>query len=311
MDKNKIFGGIFGLIVGDALGVPVEFVSREELKENPVKDMIGYGTYNMPPGTWSDDSSLTLCLLDSLCNGLNLNDMADKFIKWYKDGLWTPFGDAFDIGNTTKFAINNLIKGVAPDKAGPIDERSNGNGSLMRILPIAFYLKDFDISEQFNITHKISAITHGHMRSQIACGIYIQFIIQLLEGKGAFEAYDNTKKIALDFYSKEPFNTQLSHYNRILKSDISKLEEHEISSSGYVVSSLEASFWCFFNSSNFEECVLKAVNLGYDTDTIGAIAGGIAGVYYGFDSIPEKWVKNLIRFEDISELAELFYNSLL
>jgi ADP-ribosyl-[dinitrogen reductase] hydrolase len=176
MNKDKIFGGIFGLIVGDALGVPVEFVPREVLKKNPVTDMIGYGTYNQPPGTWSDDSSLTLCLVDSLCNGFNLNDIAKKFIKWYEEAYWTPFGEVFDVGNTTRIAINNLIYGIPPEKAGPSDEKSNGNGSLMRILPISFYVKNLDLDEQFDIPHKVSSITHGHPRSLIACGYYVQFI---------------------------------------------------------------------------------------------------------------------------------------
>ena len=309
--KNKIFGGIFGLIVGDALGVPVEFVPREKLKANPVSDMIGYGTYNMPPGTWSDDSSLTLCLVDSLCSGFNLRDIAEKFIKWYKDGYWTPFGYAFDIGRTTKIAINNLINGIEPIKAGPNDGRSNGNGSLMRILPLAFYVKNFDLDKQFEIIHKVSAITHGHIRSQIACGIYVQFIIQLLENKEPVKAYEKTKEIILDFYSEGPFKNELSYYDRILQSDISKFDENEISSTGYVVSSLEASLWCFFNSKSYKECVLKAVNLGNDTDTIAAIAGGIAGVYYGFENIPEKWLKILPKYEEIFKLIEKFEKVLL
>ena len=304
MNKDKIFGGIFGLIIGDALGVPVEFIPRDELKENPVNDMIGYGTYNMPPGTWSDDSSLTLCLIDSLCNGFNLNDIAEKFIKWYREGYWTPYGKAFDIGRTTRIAIKNLIKGISPEKAGPSDEKSNGNGSLMRILPVAFYVKNLDLEEQFEITHKVSSITHGHPRSQIACGYYVQYTIQLLEEKEPFEAYKNTNEIILDYYSFEPYKSQLDYYNRILKSDISKYKEEEISSSGYVVHSLEASLWCFLNSNNFKECVLKAVNLGFDTDTIGAIAGGLAGVYYGFKNIPENWLKKLARYEDIYRLLE-------
>ncbi len=306
MNKDKIFSGIFGLIVGDALGLPVEFEPREVLKAKPVTDMIGYGTYNMPPGTWSDDSSLTLCLVDSLCNGFNLEDIAEKFIKWFTQGYWTPYGKVFDVGNTTRIAINNLIKGVSPDEAGPRDERSNGNGSLMRILPLAFYVKEFDLDKQFEIIHKVSSITHGHPKSKIACGYYVQFIIQLLKDKEPKEAYNRTNKIILDYYSFEPFKSELKYYNRILNSDISKLSEEDINSSGYVVSSLEASLWCFLNSSNYKECVLKAVNLGNDTDTIGAITGGLAGVFFGFKDIPEKGLKLLARYEDIYNIIEKF-----
>ncbi len=311
MEKDKIFGGIFGLIVGDALGVPVEFQSRDFLKKYPINDMIGYGTHNVPPGTWSDDSSLTLCLVDSLINGFDLNDIADKFVKWYDFGLWTSFGKVFDIGNTTKLAIYNLKNGISPEKAGPSGERDNGNGSLMRILPIAFYVKNLPLEEQFKITHKVSAITHGHIRSQIACGIFIQLVLQLLDGNPAKIAYNKAKEISLSFYSKKPFLKELKHFERILKKDISRFEENDIESTGYVVHSLEASIWCFLNSASFKESVLKAVNLGNDTDTIGAITGGVAGVYFGYKNIPEKWLKNLAKFKDIYYLLEKFSNKLL
>ncbi|MGB4437301.1 MAG: ADP-ribosylglycohydrolase family protein, partial [Acetomicrobium sp.] len=144
MKKDKVIGGLLGLCIGDALGVPVEFQSREKLKRNPVKDMMGYGTHNQPPGTWSDDSSLAFCLAESLCNGFDLQDIADKFVKWMYEGYWTPWGKAFDVGHTTQIAISRLKKGVDPLESGPTDERSNGNGSLMRILPLIFYVEKMD-----------------------------------------------------------------------------------------------------------------------------------------------------------------------
>ena len=138
MTSNKVLDGLFGLCIGDALGVPVEFTSRDDLKEHPVADMIGYGMYNQPPGTWSDDSSLAFCLAESLCNGYDLNDIASKFVAWYYDNHWTPHGEVFDVGNATSEAIERLKIGVAPQKAGSCSEYSNGNGSLMRILPLVF-----------------------------------------------------------------------------------------------------------------------------------------------------------------------------
>ncbi len=310
MDKNKFFGGIFGVITGDALGIPVQFLSRDEVKEKNITGMTGYGTFNMPPGTWSDDSSLTLCLIDSLINGYNLEDIGKKFIDWYDNGLWTPFGKSFDIGRGTRIAMKNLKRGISPKDAGPSDEYSNGNGSLMRILPLAFYVKDMDIKKQFEIVHDVSSITHGHSRSKIACGYYIQFILQLLKGNSPQSAYINTNNIAKNFYKDHPFRCELNHFSHIFENDISKFSENKIRSSGYVVDSLTASLWSFLNSSSFNEAVLKAVNLGEDTDTIGAITGGMAGTYYGLDNINKNWIETIIKKDDIFVLLESFYKAL-
>ena len=310
MKRNKVLGGLLGLCIGDALGLPVEFKPRSALKATPVTDMIGYGTHNQPPGTWSDDSSLTFCLAESLCNGFNLRDIAAKFVKWLYEGYWTPYGEVFDAGNTTRTAITRLKEGVNPLKAGSTDEFSNGNGSLMRILPLAFYLEKSDIEQQFEITHQVSCLTHRHLRSQIACGIYIQVAINLLKGNTPKEAYESMKCTVSDYYSKWPYITELHHFNRIIESDISGLPEAAIKSSSYVVDTLEASLWCLLNSNSYPDTVLTAVNLGGDTDTLGAVTGGLAGIYYGYDGLPQKWVTRLARAKDIIELGERLYRAI-
>jgi ADP-ribosylglycohydrolase len=307
MKRNKVLGGLFGLCVGDALGVPVEFVSRNTLKKNPVKDMIAYGTHNQPIGTWSDDSSLAFCLAESLCEGFNLQDIADRFVKWLYEDYWTPHGKTFDVGNTTRIAISRLKEGVNPLEAGPNDEYSNGNGSLMRILPLAFYLEKKDRDRQFEITHQVSCLTHGHLRSQMACGIYIQFAINLLNGNTPKLAYNNMKEATLKYYSRDPYQKELGNFARILESDISELPEVSIKSSGYVIDTLEASLWSFLRSNTYMEAVLTAINLGGDTDTIGAVTGGIAGIYYDYKNIPKKWINNIVRKQDIMELGERLY----
>jgi len=308
--KSQVIGGLLGLCIGDALGVPVEFKSRYELKINPVTDMMGYGTHNQPPGTWSDDSSLTLCLAESLCNGFNLQDIADRFLKWFYEAYWTPYGEVFDIGNTTYIAISRLKKGVNPLEAGPKDEFSNGNGSLMRILPLAFYLEKEDIKRRFEITHQVSCLTHGHIRSQMSCGIYVQFAINLLKGMRKKEAYEKMKEIVLKYYSQEPYIRELRNFDRVINFDISELSEDNIKSSGYVIDTLEASIWCFLNGKSYKDTVLTAVNLGGDTDTVGAVTGGLAGIYYGYESIPKKWINILARHEDIIKLGERLYRAI-
>ena len=182
----------------------------------------------------------------------------------------------------------------------------------MRILPIAFYLKDEEKTENIYQTVKeVSSITHGHFRSVFACFIYIIFAIELIKGKSKNEAYRYMQKVALEYAENQEFNPkEIELFERILKNDISTFPEDEIKSSGYVLHSLEASLWCFLNSENYAEAVLKAVNLGEDTDTTAAITGGIAGIFYGFEKIPDEWISELVRRDDVEKLCEKLENKL-
>ncbi|MDU1892953.1 MAG: ADP-ribosylglycohydrolase family protein [Dysgonomonas sp.] len=313
MKKDIIYSALFGVTVGDALGVPVEFRDREYLNNNPVTDMIGYGSHNQPAGTWSDDSSLTFCLAESLCTGYDLQDQANRFVAWYEEAYWTPHGEVFDVGIATSRAIYQLTKSIAPTMAGGAEEGDNGNGSLMRILPIAFHVKDMDIKERFRHISDVSSLTHRHIRSVLACFIYIEFALQLMEGIDKFEALQKTKEIVNNFLNNNPIcsDDEINKFHRILENPIGsydirpiyKYTEPEIASSGYVVHSLEASIWCLMKAESYEEAVLKAVNLGKDTDTTAAIAGGLAGMYYGFEAIPQKWIDQLARKVDIFDLC--------
>lgn len=309
---NIVKAGIFGVCVGDALGVPVEFKTRETLKTFPVENMREFGSWNQPKGTWSDDSSLTLCIAEELTKGYDLEKIGQSFVKWVKYGHWTAHGRLFDIGGTTRHSIARLIKGESAKFSGNIFEEDNGNGSLMRTLPLAFYLKDEEnIEKLYQTVKEVSSITHGHFRSVFACFIYVIFSIELIKGKNKDEAYNYAQKVSSKFAEKKEFNPkEIQLFERVLKNDISKYSEEEISSSGYVLHSLEASLWCFLNSESYSEAVLKAVNLGEDTDTTGAITGGIAGICYGFESIPKEWVDVLVRKEDIETLCEKLENKL-
>ncbi len=303
MKSNKVLDGLFGLCIGDALGLPVQFLSREVVKRNPVTNMIGYGQFNLPPGSWSDDSSLTFCLSESLCNGYDIKDIADKFIKWLYEGYWTPFGQSFDKGQSTINAIERLKSEVDPLSSGDNGEYNNGNGSLMRILPLAYYLEDFEINKRFEIVHQISSITHAHPRSQVACGIYIQMCINLLKGSNPRISYVEMKRKIFEYYRMEPFKSELKYFSRILTEDISRYKEQAIRSSGYVIDTLEASLWCLINNDSYTDTVLKAVNLGEDTDTTGSVVGGLAGIVYGLDNIPKKWIDQIIKKDEIIDLA--------
>jgi ADP-ribosylglycohydrolase/protein-tyrosine phosphatase len=375
--KNLLRGGILGLAVADALGVPVEFHSRESLRRNPVTDMRGYGMHNQPPGTWSDDTSLTLALLDYLTYKTNeVNYYREKwnterekriakriatkkaktpeeiweakmealgeqtkvefrrrqpyypylmqwFCSWIHDGEYTAHGEVFDFGVTTREAIDRYEGGTKPLRCGGTSEQDNGNGSLMRILPTIFYLVSFfggsksffgdNEKEYIDIIHKVSSLTHAHKRSRIACGLYLSIAGEIFE---VFfdEKYRRVKyairhglKEAKEYYkSKKGYAKELKHYKRLFRKDFAKLPEEEIKSGGYVVDTLEAAIWCLLNTKNYKDCVLKAVNLGGDTDTVAAIAGGLAGMFYGVDDIPAEWLEQLARRDYIEKLCEEF-----
>jgi len=302
----KTLSGLMGLCVGDALGVPVEFTSRAERVKSPVTTMLGYGTWNQPPGTWSDDSSLSFCLAECLCRGYSLDAIANSFWRWYKEAYWTPRGDVFDIGETTHTAIMRLKQGVVPHQAGGKVENSNGNGSLMRILPMAYCHRSLTLAELLARVHDVSAITHAHARSQMACGIYISIAVALLEGADLQTAYLQALQDIQTIYSVREFLLEKPHFGRVFSGEIAKVPVEEINSGGYVIDTLESSLWCLLNSSSYSEAVLKAVNLGGDTDTTAAVTGGLAGIYYGVENIPQKWMNQIARKHDIIYLAERF-----
>ncbi len=266
--------------------------------------MVGYGTYNLPAGTWSDDSALAFCLAEALMQDFNLKVIGDNFQKWLYQNYWTPHGYVFDVGVTTRQAIYSLSTGTRPDLAGGFNENENGNGSLMRILPLLFHIKDKPIDERYSVTKAVSSITHGHLRSVIACFYYLEFARQLLNKEDKFSIYHHLKASVYEYLQSLTINPEeIRLFDRLLKGDITDLAEEQIQSSGYVLHTLEASIWCILTTTDYEEAVLKAVNLGEDTDTTGAVTGGLAGLLYGFDNIPANWVAQLARRGDIDDLA--------
>ena len=239
---------IYGLAVGDALGVPFEFKKRGTFTCN---GMTGYGTWNQAPGTWSDDTSMTLATLDSIKERgcIDPEDMRRRFCDWLFRGAYTAGGETFDVGTTTRIALEQ--------GSGLDDYHANGNGSLMRMLPLAFTeATDDEI-------RAVSAITHAHNLSTDACVEYVHLARQLIRGKS------------------------------FVRDEIKNRPVDDIQSTGFVLHTLEASVWCLLTTDSYEEAVLTAVNLGDDTDTTAAVVGGLAGLLYGFDSIPKDWIEAL------------------
>lgn len=166
------------------------------------------------------------------------------------------------------------------------------------------------VKDQFEITHQVSCITHRHIRSKMACGIYIQFAINLLKGENPETAYKKMKNTVLEYYKNNLYTGELRHFKRILESDISGLHEEFIKSTGYVVDTLEASLWCFLNNNSYSDTVITAVNLGDDTDTTGSVTGGLAGIYYGYEGLPQKWISKIVKVEEIIKLGEKLYQAI-
>jgi len=304
---DRILGGLWGAIIGDALGVPVEFTSRDERRRDPVTDMRGYGTHHQPPGTWSDDSSLLLCTVEALCEQeYRPERIAELFLAWQDRGHWTPHGTVFDIGIATSAALARIRRGVAPEEAGGAGERDNGNGSLMRILPVALRYADAPIEEMLFMAHRISALTHRHPRSQMACGLYCIMAKGLLYGLTPGEAYRFMIEEGQRCYNMVPFNREMPHFARVLAGELASVPVDDIASSGYVVHTLEASLWCLLVTGSFEDAVLTAVNLGDDTDTTGCVVGGLAGLVFPSVVLKSCWKQALVQQESISSMLNSF-----
>ncbi len=304
--NEKLKSIIYGVAVGDALGVPYEFRSRKEMSRNSCEDMIGYGTYNQPAGSWSDDTSLTLCLLDAIdykAEEIDFDKAKQNFMDWCFHAKFTAKNVRFDIGNTTIQAINKMKQGVDVFKCGITENTANGNGSLMRISPLIPLLEDIeDMESRFRIVEQVSSMTHRHTISVVGCHIYTEIMRLLWNGLEKQASVSIAIQKLISFYedkNEKPYDISYKNafykYQRIFKDDFSSLKEKEINSEGYVVSTLEASLYCLLKSNTYEETVLRAVNLGDDTDTTAAIAGSMAGLYYGFNAIPKDWVETLLN----------------
>lgn len=308
MDVKIVRGMLLGLATCDALGVPVEFTSRKRLKENPVTNMREFGTWDQPAGTWSDDTSLTIAAMESISRlkRIDYNNIAENFLSWYERGEFTANGDRFDVGNTTRASILRYSRRILPAiKCGATDSNTNGNGSLMRILPAILYLfgtRGKISADELKIVHNISALTHAHPISKISCGIYALIVAQILSGKNISDAFVAGMNDAKTFYGND---VEFKTFSR-LDENFAALPEEMIYSGGYVVETLEAALWCLLNTNDFKSLALKVINLGGDTDTTGAVAGGVAGIIYGVEEIPESWLKVLKKREWLEKMADDF-----
>jgi len=308
---ERVYGAVLGHILGDIIGIPYEGSRRRNVDVNAIMKFrcLKY----RGECVWSDDTALTLATIDALVSyGYSLEAIANNFIQWYVNGKYSSHGRPFGIGRTVRRALNNLLKGKPPTSSGLKDEFSNGNGSLMRIMPVPLYFHCRDLKTVIEKVHEVSAITHAHPRSLVGCGLYSIMVYYIIRGYDKHKAYDRMVEEANRIYgSWEPFSSEMyKYYSRIIKKELPYLSRKEIKSTGYVVYTLEAILWLFLNSRNYVETIVNAISLGHDTDTIAAIAGSLAGLYHGIRGIPKEWITCIPRLEWIMELINKYIEAI-
>ncbi len=315
MNKNSVWlDGIIGAATGDALGLPVQFKMRDELIKSPVIEMIEDDMFRTPKGTWSDDTSMTLAILDSLieCKEVDAKDVMNRFVSWLFDSKYCALDIAIDIGTTCGISIEKYKESGNILICGKTGEMANGNGSLMRTMPLSLYYALRVLEGWFSVDfaikgiHSVSKLTHNHPRACIACGLHFFCTKAILSGGGDLNSLlQNGIYEGFMYYNeKEEYLQDLLYYKRVLDiEEFKKAPVDDIASSGYVLDTFEAAIWGLINTHNYRDAMIKVVNLGDDTDTVGAVAGGLAGLYYGFDSIPKEWVSVLRKIDYLKNMC--------
>jgi ADP-ribosylglycohydrolase/protein-tyrosine phosphatase len=295
-------GCMLGLAVGDAVGTTVEFKAPGTF--SPVKDMVGGGPFGLKPGQWTDDTSMALCLAESLinCQDFDADDQIKRYVRWWKEGYLSSTGRCFDIGNTVSQALLRYQKTGEPF-AGSIDAFSAGNGSLMRLAPIPLFFAS-DPEKAINMSAESSKTTHGARSCLDACRYFGGLIVGALQGISKRELLSSRYTPVEGLWNRMPLCDEV---DAIAWGSFKHKDPPLIVGSGYVVKSLEAALWAFHRTLTFKDGLLLAVNLGDDADTTGAIYGQIAGAYYGVADIPSAWLERIAYRNRIDEISrEIF-----
>ncbi|WP_216430135.1 ADP-ribosylglycohydrolase family protein [Arcanobacterium phocae] len=325
--KNIIFdqvrGALLGCATGDAFGVPFEFLAADKVSQYPQDRMLGADVEprmsshwgdQIPAGSWSDDTSMALATMDSLVKTggkLDPDDLMGRFLNWMEHDEYCALDKNFDIGITVEPALENYRRGASALTSGGTDKYDNGNGSLMRIFPIAL-LNHAQKPEPQVAAQRIfnaSSLTHGHKIAQLSCLIYCHFLEALLDGESLADAFEHiqyfpyTEHYKLDDYAWEDAFAALLP---VFSPEFSYYTPEDFTATGYVVDTLAIVFYSLLNSRSYEETIQCAVSFGYDTDTYAAIAGAAAGIYYGVQEIPEAWLTALRKRDYLEDVATQF-----
>lgn len=289
---ERFRGVLLGLACGDAVGTTVEFKPRGSFP--PVTDMVGGGPFGLKPGEWTDDTSMALCLAESLveCNGFDAADQMRRYVRWLDEGYWSSNGRCFDIGGTTHDALRKFKQSGNPF-SGSTHDQSAGNGCIMRLAPVPmFFYPNRDAA--IEMSGESSRTTHGAAECIQASRLFGAMLFKALDGAN--------KEDILTGHGLSDFASP--GIQDIAQGEYFSKSEDEIFGVGYVVPSLEAALWCFYHTDNFKDAILRATNLGKDADTTAAICGQIAGAFYGESGIPDSWRKQLAMHDEIRLLAD-------
>ena len=305
MEKiDRYLGSLQGLAVGDALGTTLEFAKPGTF--TPITDMVGGGPFSLKPGEWTDDTSMALCLAESLVekNSFDPRDQMKRYLRWWKEGHLSHSGNCFDIGNTTRKALSQFEITQDPF-SGSSDSFAAGNGSIMRLAPVPmFYAREPELAIMKSA--ESSRTTHGANEAIDACKYLGAIIAGAINGATKDELLSERYCPIDDYWENNPLTPSIDD---IAKGSFKDKEPPDIRGTGYVVQSLEAALWAFNKGKTFKEGCLLAVNLGDDADTTGAVYGQIAGAYFGEQGIPQKWLTNLAMRPIILDLAHRLFDS--
>ena len=303
MDTRERFrGALLGLAVGDAVGTTLEFKRPDSFK--PITGMVGGGPFDLRPGEWTDDTSMALCLAASLveCGGFDPRDQMQRYIRWWREGYMASNGQCFDIGNATAGALRRF-QATGDPFSGSTDAHSAGNGSIMRLAPVPlFFIADPELAIQRS--GESSRTTHSAATCVDACRFLGTLIVGAVNGESKETLLSPNYSPVLGIWAQHPLHPQIA---AIAEGSFKRKHPPEIRGTGFVVDSLEAALWAFWNSGNFRDGCLKAVNLGDDADTTGAVYGQIAGAYYGEAGIPMEWRSRLALKQTIKQLADRLF----
>lgn len=295
-EQDRFQGALLGLACGDAVGTTVEFKARGTFA--PVTDMVGGGPFGLQVGQWTDDTSMALCLATSLVEkqAFDARDQMDRYLAWWERGYLSSTGSCFDIGNTTAAALQRYQASGDP-YSGVTDARSAGNGSIMRLAPVPMFFYP-DRSQAIYYAGESSRTTHAAPECIAACQLLGAMLCQALAG---------ASKAAILFdarFSTAPLGVLPPKIQALVNGDYRHRTLAEIAGNGYVVNSLEAALWSFWQTDNYRDAILQAVNLGEDADTTAAVCGQLAGAYYGVAGIPSQWVEKVTMRTEIISLAD-------